>query len=66
MLLHNKILVVLRRLLQAGSSVPWPDLLQDITGNPRFDATAMLEYFDPLSLWLDDFIFANNVPVGWN
>ncbi|MCB9732597.1 MAG: M2 family metallopeptidase [Deltaproteobacteria bacterium] len=44
----------LEALLEAGSSQPWQDSLAALTGGEReMDATAILDYFEPLSRWLD-------------
>ncbi|KAA0252291.1 MAG: peptidase M2 family protein [Acidobacteria bacterium] len=50
-------------MLEMGQSRPWPEALAKVTGQPRMDATAVLEYFAPLKKWLD----AENrgKPVGW-
>jgi hypothetical protein len=42
-----------RKALQAGSSKPWPDTLEEMTGSRKIDAGPMLEYFKPLNDWLD-------------
>jgi len=44
----------LRSMLEMGSSRPWPDALEMLTGNREMDATAILDYFAPLAEWLDD------------
>ena len=33
---------------------PWPDALEALTGQRQMDATAILDYFAPLSAWLDE------------
>ncbi len=43
----------LEAMLAMGSSRPWPDALEAITGQRRMDATAILDYFAPLKTWLD-------------
>ena len=53
-------------MLQAGSSMPWPDTLEAMTGSRKMDASAVLEYFQPLSDWLDETIAANSIPIGWD
>ena len=52
-------------LLEAGASKPWPEQLEAMTGSDKIDASAILQYFQPLSDWLDDEIANNNIPVGW-
>ena len=54
-----------RNILKAGTSRPWPEVLEEATGTQLLDATAIVDYFKPLSDWLDDYIEENNVPVGW-
>jgi peptidyl-dipeptidase A len=44
----------LNAMLQMGRSKPWPDELEALTGQREMDATAMLDYFAPLKVWLDE------------
>jgi len=53
----------LSAMLAMGQSRPWPDALEALTGLRQMDATAILDYFAPLSTWLDDQIAGT--PVGW-
>ena len=53
----------LNAMLSMGQSKPWPDALQALTGSRQMDATAILDYFAPLSLWLDEQL--KGQPVGW-
>ena len=41
-------------MLQLGASKPWPEALQALTGEKQIDASALLEYFTPLSAWLKE------------
>lgn len=41
-------------MMAMGASRPWPDALEAITGDRRIDASAMLEYFAPLTAWLEE------------
>jgi peptidyl-dipeptidase A len=50
-------------MLAMGESRPWPDALQELTGQREMDATAMLDYFAPLKKWLDE--QNRGKPVGW-
>ncbi|WP_282132025.1 M2 family metallopeptidase [Pseudoalteromonas aliena] len=43
----------LNAMLKMGSSRPWQEALESITGKPQMDATAMLDYFAPLQTYLD-------------
>jgi len=44
----------LQTLLAAGASQPWQDTLQAAIGTRQMDASAILEYFAPLTAWLDE------------
>ncbi len=44
----------LKAMLEMGSSRPWPDALEALTGQRQMDATAILDYFAPLKTWLDE------------
>jgi peptidyl-dipeptidase A len=41
-------------MLAAGSSQPWQDTLERLTGTRQMDATAIIEYFEPLMGWLQE------------
>lgn len=41
-------------MLQAGSSEPWPDTLEKLTGTREMDGGAIIEYFTPLVTWLEE------------
>ena len=43
----------LAAMLEMGASKPWPEALERIAGTREMDATAILDYFAPLSIWLD-------------
>ena len=43
----------LARMLAAGQSRPWQDILADATGERQLDATAIVDYFEPLVAWLE-------------
>ncbi|HVE83744.1 MAG TPA: M2 family metallopeptidase [Myxococcales bacterium] len=42
----------LKAMLSLGSSRPWPDALEALTGERQMDAQALLDYFAPLHAWL--------------
>jgi peptidyl-dipeptidase A len=44
----------LNELLEMGRSQPWPVALEALTGSAQMDAGAMLDYFAPLKIWLDE------------
>jgi peptidyl-dipeptidase A len=41
-------------MLALGRSKPWQDALEKLTGTRQMDATAIVEYFQPLMQWLDE------------
>jgi peptidyl-dipeptidase A len=41
-------------MLAAGSSQPWPDTLEKLTGTRQMDAAAIIEYFQPLMSYLEE------------
>ena len=41
-------------MLSMGASKPWPEAMKAITGDSKADATAMVEYFEPLTVWLKE------------
>lgn len=41
-------------MLQKGASQPWQQTLKEFAGSERMEADAVLEYFQPLSQWLDE------------
>src|SRR5580765_1293411 len=53
----------LNAMLSMGLSRPWPDALEALTGSKQMDATAILDYFAPLSKWLDEQL--QGQAVGW-
>ena len=53
----------LNAMLQLGASRPWPEALATLTGQRQMDATALLDYFQPLMVWLER--QDNGAPVGW-
>jgi len=44
----------LNKMLEMGTSKPWPDELEVLTGQRQMDASAILDYFAPLQKWLDE------------
>ena len=39
-------------MLKLGASKPWPEALRVLTGETRMDATAIIDYYKPLTDWL--------------
>jgi peptidyl-dipeptidase A len=44
----------LEAMMALGQSKPWPKALKAMTGEDRIDASAMVEYFQPLLTWLKE------------
>jgi len=44
----------LTAMLEAGSSQPWPDTLEKLTGTREMDASAIIDYFQPLMGYLKE------------
>ena len=40
-------------MLEMGASRPWQEAMEAITGQPELDASAIIDYFAPLKVWLD-------------
>ena len=53
----------LNAMLEMGLSRPWPEALQAMVGKSQMDATAIMDYFAPLKIWLDQQNAGK--PVGW-
>ena len=53
----------LRTMLALGASKPWPLALAALGGETRADASALLEYFQPLTAWLDEQLKGKS--CGW-
>jgi peptidyl-dipeptidase A len=55
----------LAAMLKAGASQPWQITLKEMTGVDHLDAGPMLEYFQPLYLWLKQQNALNRSKPGW-
>ena len=54
-----------RKLLKAGRARHWTEILEEMTGSRKMSAKPLLDYFEPLRRYLQHYIRAHNVPVGW-
>jgi peptidyl-dipeptidase A len=43
-----------REMLSLGTSQPWQDAIEKLTGTRQMDASAIVEYFQPLMGWLEE------------
>ncbi|XP_059056714.1 angiotensin-converting enzyme-like [Achroia grisella] len=55
----------LGKMLQMGSSKPWPDAMEALTGQRNMDASGVLEYFEPLHEWLKAENERSGEYIGW-
>ena len=56
----------LGEMLKMGSSKPWKEAMEVMTGQPEMSTDAMREYFLPLENWLKKENKKNGVRVGWD
>ncbi|XP_022087764.1 angiotensin-converting enzyme-like [Acanthaster planci] len=56
----------LANMLKLGSSKPWPDAMEAITGQRSMSADAINEYFAPLMTWLEETNRKNGETIGWD
>lgn len=52
-------------MLSMGSSKPWPDAMEVMTGQRKMDAQPLLDYFKPLEDWLLKTNKELGVNIGW-
>uniref|UniRef100_A0A8C3MXM6 Angiotensin-converting enzyme n=1 Tax=Geospiza parvula TaxID=87175 RepID=A0A8C3MXM6_GEOPR len=55
----------LREVLKAGSSKSWQEILLNLTGTGQMDAEPLLEYFSPVTKWLQEQNNKTNEVLGW-
>lgn len=51
-------------MLKTGSSKPWPDAMEAITGQREMSALPLVEYFQPLIDWLE--VENQGETLGWD
>ncbi len=44
----------LQAMMEMGASRPWQDAMEALTGQRELDASAVVDYFAPLQVWLDE------------
>jgi peptidyl-dipeptidase A len=52
-------------MLQLGSSKPWPDAMEALTGQKEILVTSIKTYFQPLMDWLQEENEKNGETIGW-
>ncbi|XP_011631849.1 angiotensin-converting enzyme-like [Pogonomyrmex barbatus] len=57
---------LLKSMLEFGSSKPWPNAMEKISGQQQMDSAGLLEYFKPLTDWLTEENKKTNEYIGWN
>lgn len=55
---------LLANMLKTGSSRPWPEAMEAITGQREMSALPLVEYFQPLIDWLEE--QNDNEYIGWD
>ena len=59
-------LLFFRRVMAAGASITWREALGTLTGGTEdLDATPLLQYFAPLTHWLENRVQEGNLTLGW-
>ena len=56
----------LAEMLQLGTSLPWPHVLEKLTGARRMSSQPILTFFEPLHKWLQMENSRNGDVVGWS
>ena len=55
----------MREMLKMGSSKPWRDAMEKMTGQREMSTEAIRDYFKPLEDWLETENKQSGVKVGW-
>ncbi|XP_031327356.1 angiotensin-converting enzyme-like [Photinus pyralis] len=55
----------LEEMMSFGSSQPWTETLQILTGKTYITADPLLQYYQPMYKWLNNYINLHKIPVGW-
>ncbi|KAI7797162.1 putative angiotensin-converting enzyme [Triplophysa rosa] len=56
---------VLEKVLKAGSSKPWTEVLQEAVGTNKMDASSLMNYFEPVTTWLREQNEMTGETLGW-
>ena len=57
---------LLSNMLKLGSSLPWTDALEKLTGTSEMSVKPLLKFFDPLKTWLEEANAINSDKPGWD
>ncbi|KAK8779570.1 hypothetical protein V5799_019088 [Amblyomma americanum] len=55
----------IRRMMAFGASIDWREALQMAAGTPTVSAQPLLEYYEPLFVWLRRENSKLNNSIGW-
>ncbi|KAJ8384193.1 hypothetical protein AAFF_G00207410 [Aldrovandia affinis] len=55
--------LILEKVLQAGSSKPWTQVLMEALGTDKMNASSLMKYFEPIIVWLEEQNI--NETLGW-
>ena len=53
-------------MLKMGASKPWQDAMEALTGQREVLATPLLNYFEPLRVWLEQKNAETGEYIGWD
>lgn len=56
---------ILQKMMRSGSSKPWPEVLQETLGTNKMDAGALMDYFKPITTWLEQQNKQTEETLGW-
>lgn len=51
--------------MEKGASIKWTEALKLLNGRTYLSTKPLLEYYEPVYLWLQKYIEIHNVYVGW-
>lgn len=57
---------LLGKMLKMGSSRPWPDAMEVLTGQRKMDGSALIQFFQPLYDWLKEQNTKTGEKIGWD
>ncbi|CAL1599147.1 unnamed protein product [Knipowitschia caucasica] len=56
---------IMKKVLQAGSSKHWEEVLLDALGTRKMNSSSLIQYFQPVLTWLQDQNKAQDETLGW-
>jgi hypothetical protein len=51
--------------MSRGSRTHWSHILDEMTGSKEIKSDSLLNYFEPLKIWLENQVKTHNLTVGW-